>query len=42
MRRARVLVNGVFAGILEEISRDRYCLTYQSDYVGAPVSLHYR
>jgi serine/threonine-protein kinase HipA len=39
MRKARVLVNGVLAGVLEEITPDKYRFTYCADYRGLPVSL---
>lgn len=39
MRKARVLFNGVFAGILEELSSDHYHFEYSPDYQGQPVSL---
>ena len=39
MRKARVLVNGLMAGILEEFSRSKYRFTYETDYHGRPVSL---
>ncbi|SRR5579883_3137563 len=38
MKKARVLVNGVEAGVLEKI-KGRYKFTYHADYHGAPVSL---
>jgi serine/threonine-protein kinase HipA len=39
MRRARVLVHNIEAGILEEIDNHQYCFTYSSNYQGSPVSL---
>lgn len=39
MRKARVLVNNHFAGILEELAADHYQFTYENNYAGAPVSL---
>ncbi len=39
MRKAHVQVNGVEAGILEELENQKYKFTYNSDYHGAPVSL---
>jgi serine/threonine-protein kinase HipA len=39
MKKARVLVNGISAGILEELTRGKYKFTYETDYHGAPVSL---
>lgn len=43
MRKARILVNGIFAGILEEFVDEsgqmKYRFSYQTDYHGAPVSL---
>lgn len=39
MRKARVCVDGVEAGILEELSDEKYRFTYHSDYHGAPISL---
>jgi serine/threonine-protein kinase HipA len=40
MRRARVLVHGRPAGVLEEIERGRrYRVTYDGDYAGPPISL---
>lgn len=39
MRTARVLVNGVYAGILEELAEYKYRFSYQNDYQGAPISL---
>ncbi len=39
MNMARVLVNGVFAGMLEKIDNSKYRFTYENEYQGAPVSL---
>ena len=39
MRRGRVFVNNVFAGILEELPEGRYCFSYESNYQGPPASL---
>lgn len=40
MRKARIFVNGVHAGMLEEIELGRkYRFKYDNDYDGAPVSL---
>ncbi len=39
MKKARVLVNGIEAGILEELQEGKYQFTYLSNYQGAPVSL---
>jgi serine/threonine-protein kinase HipA len=39
MRKARVLVNGIVAGILEQLKEGKYQFTYQTEYQGAPVSL---
>ena len=39
MRKARVLVNNVAAGILEEFNSKEYRFTYAHDYQGPPVSL---
>ncbi len=39
MRKARILVNEVEAGILEELSHDHYRFTYDLAYQGSPVSL---
>ena len=40
MRRAEVLMNGVPAGILEEMEPGRaYCFIYYDEYRGDPVSL---
>lgn len=39
MRRARVFVHGVFAGILEELGDGKYRFSYEEAYQGPPVSL---
>jgi serine/threonine-protein kinase HipA len=39
MRKAKVLVNGIKAGSLEELENGKYIFTYDSDYKGAPISL---
>jgi serine/threonine-protein kinase HipA len=39
MRKARVLVNGIKAGELEEFKSGKYKFIYDNDYHGAPVSL---
>ena len=39
MRKARVLVHGIDAGILEKLQDGKYKFTYHTDYHGAPVSL---
>src|SRR5260221_12080661 len=39
MRKAKVLVNNVVAGILEEFNSKEYRFTYVPDYQGQPVSL---
>ena len=39
MRKARVFVNGINAGILEELNNGTYKFSYRSDYHQAPVSL---
>lgn len=39
MRKALVLVNGVAAGVLEELENKKYKLSYHADYAGAPISL---
>lgn len=38
MKKARVLVNGIFAGILEKL-KSKYIFTYDETYQGHPVSL---
>ncbi len=39
MRKARVFVNGIDAGVLTETANDKYTVSYYSDYRGAPISL---
>ncbi|NBO24887.1 MAG: toxin HipA [Chlamydiae bacterium] len=40
MKKANVYVNGIFAGILEEVEYKKlYKFTYAEDYQGSPVSL---
>lgn len=39
MSKARVLVNGIEAGVLEKLKDDHYKFTYHDNYHGAPVSL---
>lgn len=39
MRKARILVNGIEAGILEELAGGKYKFVYQAAYQGSPVSL---
>jgi serine/threonine-protein kinase HipA len=39
MRKAHILINGVMAGVLEELTVGQYRFSYQPDYQGAPVSL---
>jgi len=39
MNKANVLVNGIFAGILEKRDKDNYVFTYDEHYKGPPVSL---
>lgn len=39
MNKARVLVNGVDAGILEKLDGGKYQFTYHAEYQGDPVSL---
>jgi len=39
MSKARVLVNGIFAGILEKVDENKYIFIYTEDYQGSPVSL---
>jgi serine/threonine-protein kinase HipA len=39
MRKARVLVHNIQAGILEELGEGKYKFVYDADYQGAPVSL---
>ena len=39
MRKASVSVNGIKAGILQELQGGAYQFTYLDEYLGAPVSL---
>lgn len=39
MRKARVYVSGVYAGLLAELDNNHYQFSYDPDYQGAPVSL---
>lgn len=39
MRKARVFVQGIEAGILEELPKQHYRFTYHANYHGNPVSL---
>ena|SRR3990167_5289158 len=39
MNKARVLVNGIFAGILEMADNGKYRFIYEKNYQGPPVSL---
>lgn len=39
MRKAKVLVEGIVAGILEEIGKEKYRFTYLNEYTGPPISL---
>lgn len=39
MRKARIYVNKIAAGILEELEEKKYRFIYEDDYQGAPVSL---
>jgi serine/threonine-protein kinase HipA len=39
MRKARVLIHNIEAGILEEYDNNNYSFTYNIDYQGPPVSL---
>ena len=40
MRKAEIAVNGIPAGVLEEVERGKsYRYAYYADYTGAPVSL---
>lgn len=39
MRKARILVNGIAAGVLEELTPHEYRFIYETDYSGQPVSL---
>jgi serine/threonine-protein kinase HipA len=37
--KARILVNGIEAGLLEKLTEQQYKFTYDAGYQGAPVSL---
>jgi serine/threonine-protein kinase HipA len=39
MRKARVQINSLEAGILRELADNKYCFIYNADYQGPPVSL---
>jgi serine/threonine-protein kinase HipA len=39
MKKARVLVNGITAGVLEKLTHGKYQFVYETDYHGPPVSL---
>lgn len=39
MKQARILINGVEAGIFKEIAKNHYQFTYHHEYQGPPVSL---
>jgi len=39
MRKVAVFMQGLRAGLLEELSKDHYRFTYEKDYTGEPVSL---
>lgn len=39
MRKARIFVHDIEAGIFEELKGGKYTFTYHSNYHGAPVSL---
>lgn len=39
MRKAKIFMNGIEAGILEEISQNQYQFIYHTHYQGAPISL---
>lgn len=39
MRKARILVNDIEAGVFGQLKGGKYKFTYHSDYQGAPVSL---
>ncbi|HEU5282029.1 MAG TPA: HipA N-terminal domain-containing protein [Gammaproteobacteria bacterium] len=39
MKKARVFVHGVFAGVLEALDNGTYCFSYEATYQGPPVSL---
>jgi serine/threonine-protein kinase HipA len=39
MRKARILINNIEAGVFEKLNNNEYTFTYHSDYLGPPVSL---
>jgi serine/threonine-protein kinase HipA len=39
MRKAKILVNAIEAGILEEINPNHYSVTYNENYTHSPISL---
>lgn len=39
MRKSRVLVNGIEAGVFEKLKGGKYIFNYHPEYHGAPVSL---
>lgn len=39
MNKARILVHGIFAGILEKLDENKYTFTYVESYQGPAVSL---
>jgi len=39
MRKASIAINGIEAGLLEELEKSKYQFTYLANYQGAPVSL---
>jgi serine/threonine-protein kinase HipA len=39
MRKAQILINGIAAGILEELENGKYKFTYKNEYKGQPASL---
>lgn len=39
MKKARVLVNNIQAGILEQLDNEKYIFTYDDNYRGEPISL---
>jgi len=39
MRKARVFVHAIEAGVFEALTREKYTFAYHPDYQGAPVSL---
>ena len=39
MRKARIMVNAVEAGVFEELENGKYKFTYHPQYQGAPISL---